>query len=388
MKMWYNCCGLRTSSVSEDTPPPQMQQQIQMPYPQRYSDSPRIEGRQDGIGEGSLEPTRRSYLGGVLFMQQQQLLDWRRGPVIGEGGFSRVYKAWSETHRRYIAVKEIFVPHRGRQYSENLKMFENEVSNLAKMKHPHIVEYLGCERDEENQQVRVFMEYVGSTSVNNHIQQFGEFTEEQGRRICYQVLQGLHYLHDQNIIHRDIKGSNILISDHDGNAKLVDFGVSKQIKEVMQHGDEGDGATSITPIGTPLWWAPEVWKGGAHSKASDVWSLGATMIEMLVADNPWQMHNSNLLSVLNSLSSKQNGPTIPENISNEAKKFLISCLDWKPSRRLSTGQLLRHDFFQPEVALSIRKEIPGSSCSGMEANRKQIQQQKNLPVLVNSNQTK
>eukprot|EP01024_Parvocaulis_polyphysoides_P001282 TRINITY_DN10349_c0_g1_i5.p1 TRINITY_DN10349_c0_g1~~TRINITY_DN10349_c0_g1_i5.p1 ORF type:complete len:365 (-),score=25.54 TRINITY_DN10349_c0_g1_i5:30-1124(-) len=347
--MWYNCCGIRTSSVNEDTLPQQTQDssppQVQQNPPplqlERFQDSPRIpDGRQsfdrDG-NNGTLEPPRRSYLGGLFI--QKQMIDWRRGPVIGEGGFSRVYKAWSETHRRYIAVKEIFCPCRGRQYAENLKMFENEVANLAKLKHPYIVEYLGCERDEENEQVRVFMEYVGSTSVNNHIQQFGEFSEDQGRRICYQVLQGLHYLHQQNIIHRDIKGSNILVNDHDGNAKLVDFGVSKQLENVMQQNDDAQSAVSVQPIGTPLWWAPEVWKGGPHSKASDVWSLGATLLEMVTADNPWAMHNSNLLSVLNSLSSKSQGPPIPEKLSEAAQDFLRCCLDWNPRKRsLAFGQ--------------------------------------------------
>eukprot|EP01024_Parvocaulis_polyphysoides_P001281 TRINITY_DN10349_c0_g1_i4.p2 TRINITY_DN10349_c0_g1~~TRINITY_DN10349_c0_g1_i4.p2 ORF type:complete len:111 (-),score=7.36 TRINITY_DN10349_c0_g1_i4:67-399(-) len=102
--MWYNCCGIRTSSVNEDTLPQQTQDssppQVQQNPPplqlERFQDSPRIpDGRQsfdrDG-NNGTLEPPRRSYLGGLFI--QKQMIDWRRGPVIGEGGFSRVYQLW------------------------------------------------------------------------------------------------------------------------------------------------------------------------------------------------------------------------------------------------------------------------------------------------------
>ena len=126
------------------------------------------------------------------------------------------------------------------------------------------------------------MEYVENGSLDALIKKFGKFPEPLVATYVQQVLLGLDYLHSQGVIHRDIKGGNILTTK-DGIVKLADFGVATNLTESEK---------SNSVVGTPYWMAPEVIEiSGQITSACDIWSLGCTVIELLTTNPPYSNLN-------------------------------------------------------------------------------------------------
>ena len=143
-----------------------------------------------------------------------------------------------------------------------------------------------------------------------------------------QVLEGLHYLHDQGVIHRDIKGANILVSTN-GQVKLADFGVATKLEPGLD-----SGATSV--VGTPYWMAPEIIQLSGFSAASDVWSVGCTVIELISAKPPFfdLPPMSALFRIVNDPH-----PPIPEGTSPALTDFLLSCFRRDTAQRPAARRL-------------------------------------------------
>jgi serine/threonine protein kinase len=146
-----------------------------------------------------------------------------------------------------------------------------------------------------------------------------------------QVLQGLQYLHDQGVIHRDIKGANILTTK-DGTVKLADFGVSTS---TLAGGQDKEAQV----VGTPYWMAPEIIQLSGASSASDIWSVGCTVIELLQGRPPY--HNLAAMPALFAIVNDDH-PPLPEGISAAARDFLMQCFQKDPNLRVSAKKLLKH----------------------------------------------
>lgn len=146
-----------------------------------------------------------------------------------------------------------------------------------------------------------------------------------------QVLKGLQYLHDQGVIHRDIKGANILTTK-DGTVKLADFGVSTS---TLASGQDKEAQV----VGTPYWMAPEIIQLSGASSASDIWSVGCTVIELLQGRPPY--HNLAAMPALFAIVNDDH-PPLPEGISAAARDFLMQCFQKDPNLRVSARKLLRH----------------------------------------------
>ncbi|KAK4223880.1 hypothetical protein QBC38DRAFT_486746 [Podospora fimiseda] len=145
-----------------------------------------------------------------------------------------------------------------------------------------------------------------------------------------QVLQGLQYLHDQGVIHRDIKGANILTTK-DGTVKLADFGVSTS----NLAGPDKEAQV----VGTPYWMAPEIIQLSGATSASDIWSVGCTVIELLQGKPPY--YNLAAMPALFAIVNDDH-PPLPEGVSPAARDFLMQCFQKDPNLRVSARKLLRH----------------------------------------------
>ena len=196
---------------------------------------------------------------------------------------------------------------RGRRGAREI---ETEVALMRRLKHPNVVGYIGTERAEDGT-LHIFMEYVPGGSVHSLLRRFGSFSETVIRVYTRQILAGLEYLHRHQIMHRDIKGANVLV-DNSGVIKLADFGASKRLAEMVT--TEG-GHRSIK--GTPYWMAPEVIKQTGHGRQADIWSVGCTVLEMGHGKTPWSEHGSQVSALFHIASSKS--PPIPEWMSPEGK---------------------------------------------------------------------
>ncbi|KAE9453163.1 hypothetical protein C3L33_14935, partial [Rhododendron williamsianum] len=262
---------------------------------------------------------------------------WRRGELIGCGAFGRVYMGMNLDSGELLAVKQVSIASNASKdkAQAHIRELEEEVKLLKNLSHPNIVRYLGTAREEES--LNILLEFVPGGSISSLLGKFGSFPESVIRMYTKQLLLGLEYLHENGIMHRDIKGANILV-DNKGCIKLADFGASKKVVELATI----TGAKSMK--GTPYWMAPEVILQTGHSFSADIWSVGCTVIEMATGKPPWSQQYQEEVAALFHIGTTKSHPPIPEHLSVEAKDFLLKCLQKEPNLRLSALDLLQHPF--------------------------------------------
>ncbi|CAD8202875.1 unnamed protein product [Paramecium octaurelia] len=263
--------------------------------------------------------------------EQEKQITWTEGEMIGQGAFGRVVLGMNRVSGQIMAVKQVFI----KNGDENkVQSIQREIEILSKLQHPHIVRYYGSET--KNDQLNIFLEYVSGGSVLTMIKRFGKFKESLIRVYLKQILLGLHYLHSKGVIHRDIKGANILINQN-GQVKLADFGSGKQLSEIKH-----DIVGSL--CGTPNYMAPEVINQQHYGKKADIWSLGCTMIEMATGHPPFS-EVKNIYTVMVKISKLTDTFPIPEELKSEqARDFLKRCLQLNPEDRWEAEDLLQHPF--------------------------------------------
>ncbi|KAF8020006.1 hypothetical protein BT93_G0639 [Corymbia citriodora subsp. variegata] len=206
---------------------------------------------------------------------------------------------------------------------------------------------------QDNEKLYIFLEIMIKGSVATLYPNDG-LMESQVSSYTQQTLNGLKYLHDKNLIHRDIKCANILV-DESGSVKLADFGLAKA--------SEMNAAKSFK--GTLLWTAPEVFKNVnniSYGLAADIWSLGCAVLEMLTRGDDCPKHDSLRLSIdLIDLSGsyeqavekfrKGEPSPLPKSLSKNGRDFIRRCLRRNPKNQPSAAQLLDHPFVKNEKSL-------------------------------------
>ena len=221
-----------------------------------------------------------------------------------------------------------------------------EIDLMRQLKHPNVVQYLGVSVDVENCIVNIFQEWMPLGSVETLIKRYGPLPMGTVRTYVRQVVEGLVYLHEKNIIHRDIKGANILV-DEGGCVKLADFGASAQIAQ--------NDKTQITNqiMGTLMFMAPEVLGANKYGRKADVWAVGCTVIQMATGEPPWksahEFHGVQAFAQLAVLLAGLEGLPPYNRPSDEPadfRGFLELCLAKKEGDRPSSAELLNNDFLR------------------------------------------
>ncbi|KAK5866336.1 hypothetical protein PBY51_020536 [Eleginops maclovinus] len=252
---------------------------------------------------------------------------------LGDGAFGKVFKAQNKQTGILAAAKVIDT-----KTEEELEDYMVEIDILASCDHPNIVKLLDAFYFDGK--LWILIEFCGGGAVDAVMLELERpLTEPQIRVVCRQTLEALVYLHDNKIIHRDLKAGNILLT-LDGDVKLADFGVSAKNTKTLQRRDSF--------IGTPYWMAPEVVmcetsKDRPYDYKADIWSLGVTLIELAQIEPP--NHEMNPMRVLLKIA-KADPPTLmqPSRWSPEFSDFLKRCLDKHVDNRWTPTQLLQHPF--------------------------------------------
>lgn len=266
--------------------------------------------------------------------QKDSPLRWKRGALIGEGTFGKVYKGMNERTGEMMAVKQLSIMDGS---EEDVRGLQKEISVMWHLDHDNIVRYLGTARSERY--LFIVLEYVSGGSIANMLQQFGSFEEKLTRRFTMQILGGVEYLHAKGIIHRDIKGGNVLVSN-EGVAKLADFGCSRQVTQMCTASME----ESLQAIrGSVPWMAPEMIKQTGQTFTSDIWSVGATVIEMGTGKPPWPEFRNNLAALFH-VATSSTPPAPPEHFSDKCKTFLKRCFIMDPTERATASALASDPF--------------------------------------------
>ncbi|KAK1885093.1 Mitogen-activated protein kinase kinase kinase 3, partial [Dissostichus eleginoides] len=264
-------------------------------------------------------------------------VNWRQGKLLGRGAFGEVYLCYDADTGRELAAKQVPFDSDCQETSKEVNALECEIQLLKNLRHDRIVQYYGCLRDLEQKKLTIFVEFMPGGSIKDQLKAYGALTEKVTRRYTRQILQGVSYLHSNMIVHRDIKGANIL-RDSTGNVKLGDFGASKRIQTICM---SGTGIKSVT--GTPYWMSPEVINGEGYGRKADVWSVACTVVEMLTQKPPWAEYEA--MAAIFKIATQPTKPILPDSVSDASRDFLRQVFveeKWRPTADV----LLSHPFVQ------------------------------------------
>ncbi|CAO1603923.1 ATP binding [Xanthoria calcicola] len=273
---------------------------------------------------------------------------WMKGTLIGQGSFGSVYLALHSITGELMAVKQVEVPSNNvstmdKKKESMINALKREIDLLRDLQHQNIVQYLGSNSDDEH--FNIFLEYVPGGSVAGMLNSYGQLHEPLIRNFVRQILTGLSYLHGKDIIHRDIKGANVLV-DGKGNIKISDFGISKRVEASALLAPSKNGGHLHRPSlqGSVFWMAPEVVKQTSYTRKADIWSLGCLIVEMFTGTHPFP--NCSQLQAIFQIGGSSAKPTTPDNISEEGKAFLNKTFEIDHEKRPSADELLLHPFLK------------------------------------------
>ncbi|TKA62672.1 hypothetical protein B0A55_11298, partial [Friedmanniomyces simplex] len=244
--------------------------------------------------------------------------------------------------RAQVAIKQMDLRSQPRK-----ELIVNEIIVMKESRHDNIVNFLDAFLQEETFELWVVMEFMEGGALTDVIDNNPSIAEDQIATICLETCKGLIHLHSQNIIHRDIKSDNVLLSSR-GAVKITDFGFCAKLTEQRNK--------RATMVGTPYWMAPEVVKQKEYGSKVDIWSLGIMAIEMIESEPPYL--NEEPLKALYLIAT--NGtPRLkkPEKLSKELKAFLSVCLCVDVKSRATADELGRHEFLAHGCSLASLSEL-------------------------------
>eukprot|EP01012_Entosiphon_sulcatum_P053919 TRINITY_DN7429_c0_g1_i1.p1 TRINITY_DN7429_c0_g1~~TRINITY_DN7429_c0_g1_i1.p1 ORF type:complete len:515 (-),score=60.15 TRINITY_DN7429_c0_g1_i1:438-1982(-) len=253
---------------------------------------------------------------------------WQRSAkVIGTGGYGTVFEGIG-SQGQLVAIKEIKSP------ASSLEAMQ-EATLISSLVHANIVVQISW--IQQPNRLLIVMEHMAGGSLYSQLERYRTLSEERTRKCATDVLNGLHYLHQNDILHRDIKPHNILL-DSNGNCKLSDFGCARMSPQTF----DTNGLT-----GTPLYLAPELINGKV-TKGCDIWAVGITLVQLMTGSVPYDPEKIHpgvpQIAVIYHIA--QNEPTIPKTLSETATHFVEQCLKKNYESRWTAAQLLQHPWLQ------------------------------------------
>ena len=246
---------------------------------------------------------------------------------IGAGGMSDVYKAKDQVLGRFVAVK-VLKP----EFAEDVNFvtkFHTEAQSAAGLQHPNIVNIYDVGSEEHMHYI--VMEYVEGITLKTYIEKKGQLNYKEAISIAIQVARGIEAAHNNNIVHRDIKPQNIMISN-EGKVKVTDFGIARAATSNTIHSDV---------MGSVHYTSPEQARNGFVDGKSDIYSLGIVMYEMVTGRVPFDGDTTVAIAIQH-LQEEMVAPSVyAPDLPVSLEKIILKCTQKSQDRRYATmGELL------------------------------------------------
>ncbi|XP_026996966.1 testis-specific serine/threonine-protein kinase 6 [Tachysurus fulvidraco] len=275
--------------------------------------------------------------------------------TLGEGSYGKVKSAYSKELKKKVAIKIIDLK---KAPSEVLQKFlPRELEIISSLIHPHIVRtfknfYI------DSKKLLIVMELVEQGDLLDLIKTRGKLTEELSKKLFRQLSLAVKFIHDQNIVHRDLKCENLLL-DKKFNLKVTDFGFSKRLDYV-----DGEMMLSDSFCGSTAYASPELLQNLPYNpKVNDVWSMGVVLFIMLTGAMPFD--DSNPMKMLE--TQKKHAIKFPKHAQKykSAYDLIIRMLDPDPLKRIDVNCILQHPWLQeePKLVKCIQRQLRGPSTS-------------------------
>ncbi|KLO09029.1 kinase-like protein [Schizopora paradoxa] len=279
--------------------------------------------------------------------EPRPVFKWIRGEVLSKYTYGRVYLALNASTGEMMTAKQVELrePDEGQDDCRQpgaAEMLKRESEILKDLDHPNIIQYLGSELTPDF--MTIFLEYIPGCSLSSCLLKHGKFDDQITRSFTEQILDGLAYLHDKGIVHRNLKADNILVNPS-GICMISDFSNYCLRRESIsaENRERPSFTTSV------FWMAPEVIgamrtgeQRGFDEKA-DIWSLGCTVLEMWSGCRPWEDRDA--VAVIFDLITKTRPPVpVDVELSSEADEFMQKCFTIEPNERPSATELRKHPY--------------------------------------------
>ena len=254
--------------------------------------------------------------------------------LLGKGTYSNVYKGYHKITKEPVAIKEI-------DLNKNVKYinrFYKEIEILEKADNINIINIIT--NIENKDYIFIIMEFCEKGDLRKFLKK-RPLKEQHVKKLMIQLVNGMQYMYNNNIYHRDLKPQNILIDKY-YNLKITDFGLAK---------DEEENPLFETICGSPMYMAPEIMKYKKYDKKADLWSLGVIFYELLTGKTPFTA--SNHAELLENIENKKIYFPSHIKISHSARDLLIGLLNKDSKKRITWRELFNHEWLSTNITNSI-----------------------------------
>ncbi len=294
---------------------------------------------------------------------------------LGRGGMAEVYRARDVNLDRFVAIKILhaFLA----DDPEFISRFEREAQNIAKLKHPHIVQVYDFDKDTDSDYYYMVMELVDGVTLKDRLNAAAERGKllplTEALRVLRDAASALGYAHSRGMIHRDVKPANLML-DHDNRVVLTDFGIAKILTGAQFTASGG-------MVGTPAYMSPEQGLGEPGNESSDLYSLGVILYQLTSGKLPYEA-DTPLATILKHLNSpipspRAINPNIPENV----ERLILKAMAKDPADRYQNAAGMIEDLDR------ISRTVGSDATSGAEQDSVVVPEMDKAPITVNLTDT-
>ncbi|CAD8078749.1 unnamed protein product [Paramecium primaurelia] len=249
---------------------------------------------------------------------------------IGKGAYKSVYRGYDNESGCEVAWNVFQLMN----VSENeIRRARQEIAILKTLKHKNIISFIHSWQSKQKKEIVFITEIVNGGSLKNYLRRITRPKFKVIRYWCKQILEGLEYMHQQNIIHRDLKCENILIDTNNNELKIGDLGLSIQM--------QSNNTSSV--LGTPEFMAPEIYHGNYDTKV-DIYAFGMCILEIVTGMKPFCECKGGTGQVIKKVMESQKPQSLDVILNEKIKSIILECL--KPANERPTATQLLHQYFQ------------------------------------------